>query len=64
MKTNVHLKYLTKFFSEWEIFQTKAVQKIKTHFIFNGFFFFPKIMLFMTQCEKNMVQPDRRQMAI
>jgi hypothetical protein len=30
MKTYVHLWYLAEFFLEWEIFQTKAVEKIKT----------------------------------
>jgi hypothetical protein len=31
--------YLTHFFLEWEMFQTKVVKKIKTHFIFSNFFF-------------------------
>ena len=30
MKAYVHL-YLAEFFLEWEMFQTKVVQKIKTH---------------------------------
>jgi len=39
MKTNIHfLSYLAQFFLEWEMFQTKAVQKIKTHFEFSYFF--------------------------
>jgi hypothetical protein len=34
METYVHLwRYLTKFFLEWEMFQTKTVQKIKTHIV-------------------------------
>jgi hypothetical protein len=31
--------YLTQFFLEWELFQTKVVKKVKTHFIFSNFFF-------------------------
>jgi len=32
MKTNIHfLLYLAHFFLEWEMFQTKAVEEIKTH---------------------------------
>jgi len=34
MKTSTDLlSYLSQFFSEWEIFQTKVVEKIKTHFM-------------------------------
>jgi hypothetical protein len=34
METDVHLwPYLAKFFLEWEMFQTKVVQKIKTHIL-------------------------------
>jgi hypothetical protein len=50
--TYVHLLwYLAKFFSEREIFQTKAVEKIKSH-ILRLMTFFLNIMLFMTRCEK------------
>jgi len=32
MKTDVHFwSYLAQFFLEWEMFQTKVVEKIKTH---------------------------------
>ena len=32
MNTNIHiLSYLAQFFLEWEPFQTKVVEKIKTH---------------------------------
>jgi len=34
----------------------------QTHFIFNNFFFLPKMVLFMRLMWKNMVQPDRPQM--
>jgi hypothetical protein len=37
MKTNAHLwSYLVQFFLEWEMFQTKGSQKIKTHFMLNN----------------------------
>jgi hypothetical protein len=34
MKTDVHL-YLVEFFLEWEMLQTKVVQKIKTHTLYS-----------------------------
>ena len=37
MKTNEHL-HPAHFFLEWEIFHTKVVEKIKTHFGFSNFF--------------------------
>jgi len=34
MNTNIHLlSYLGQFFLELEMFQTKVVEKIKTHFV-------------------------------
>jgi len=39
MKTTRHfLSHLAQFFLQWEIFQTKFVEKMKTHFVFNNFF--------------------------
>ena len=39
MKTNIHfVSYLFQFFLEREMFQTKFVEKIKTHFVFSNFF--------------------------
>ena len=47
MKTNIHLlSYLTEFFLELEMFQTKVVEKIKTH-ILCLIIFLPKIVSFM-----------------
>ena len=41
MKTNIHFwSYLAYFFLEWEMFQAKVVQKIKTHVLFSVTFFF------------------------
>ena len=43
MKTSVHfLSYLAHFCLEWEMFQTKFVEKIKTHILFSAIFFFRK----------------------
>jgi len=37
MKTNIHFwSYLTQFFSELDIFQTKLSEKNETHFMFNN----------------------------
>ena len=39
MKTHVHLWwYVFEFFLEWEMFQTKVVEKIKTHILCSVFF--------------------------
>jgi hypothetical protein len=37
MKTEVRL-YLAEFILEWEMFQAKVVEKIKTHFVSSNFF--------------------------
>ena len=40
METNVHFwAYLALFFLEWEMFQTKVVEKIKTHILCSVIFF-------------------------
>jgi hypothetical protein len=39
MKTYVHLWYLAELFLEWEMFQTKVVEKIKTHILCSIIFF-------------------------
>jgi len=40
MKTIMHFwSYLANFFLEREMFQTKVVEKIKSHLMFNNFFF-------------------------
>jgi len=39
MKPAIHfVSYLIQFILEWEIFQTKVVENIKTRFMFNNFF--------------------------
>jgi len=40
MKTNIHLKYVTQFFLELEMLQTKVVEKIKTQILYSITFFF------------------------
>ena len=55
MKTNIHLwSYLAQFFLEWEMFQTKVVEKIKTHILRSITFFFKRIVPHMTMWWKNM----------
>ena len=40
MKTDIHFwTYLAQFFLEWEMFQTKVVEKIKTHIFYSIQFF-------------------------
>ena len=38
MKTSSYMWHLADVFLEWEIFQTKFVEEIRTHFLFNNFF--------------------------
>jgi len=53
MKPNVHfLSYLAQFFLEREMFQTKVVQKIKTHNLFSILFFPRKTFRFWGNVEK------------
>ena len=41
MKTNIHFwPYLAEFFLEWEMFETKILEKIKTHILCVVTFFF------------------------
>ena len=52
MKTYVHLwHYLSKLFLKWRIFQTKVVQKIKTHILYLMTFFI-KLCLLWENMEK------------
>jgi len=45
------------------MFQTKVVQKIKTHFVFRNFFFFENRVVYEIMW-KNVVERGRPQMAI
>jgi hypothetical protein len=44
------------------MFQTKVVEKIKTHFVFSNFFF--ESLIFCEIMWKNIVDPDRPHMTI
>jgi len=60
VKTSIHfLSYFAQFFLEWEIFETKVLEKIKTHFVFNNFFFFSENHTAYERMWKNTVEPDR-----
>ena len=62
MKTNVHfLSYLTHLFVEWETFQTKVVEKIKTH-ILSSITVFKKSCRFWANVGKNIVEQGRPQL--
>ena len=62
MKTNIHLwSHFAQFFLEWEMFQTKAVERIKTYLLCSVFSP-PKILIFVMW--KNTVEPDRPQITI
>jgi hypothetical protein len=64
MKTCVHLWwYLAEFFLESEMFQTKEVEKIKTHVLFS-MTFFPENRAIYETMWKNMVDLDRPQTTI
>jgi len=48
MKTDIDfLSYLAHLLLELEMFQTKIVEKLETHFVFSNFFFFSKIVRFL-----------------
>jgi len=52
MKTKIHLwSYLAHFFLNWEMFQAKVVEKLKTHILYS-IVFFSKVVPFMRQCVK------------
>jgi hypothetical protein len=50
---------LAEYCLQWEMFQTKLVEYIKTHFIFSNFFF--EIRAIYEKMWKHMVNPERRQ---
>jgi len=65
MKTDGHLwKYLAQSLLEWEMFQTKVVQKIKTHTLWSIFFFPQKNRAVYEIMWKNIAQRGRPQMTI
>ena len=53
MKTDVHFaSYLAQFFLEWEMFQTKVVEKIKTRILCSVIFLFGKSYRLWENVEK------------
>jgi len=64
MKASRHSwSYLTHFFLQWEVFQTKVLEKIKTH-ILCSVLFFPENRAVYEVMWKNIVEPCRPQMSI
>jgi hypothetical protein len=63
MKTDKRLwSYLAQFFLEWEMFQTKVVEKMKTHLVFSNFFFENRAVYEIMW--ENIVELGRPQMTI
>jgi hypothetical protein len=63
MRINIPFwSYLAQFFLEWELFQTRVVEEIKTHFMFCNFFFFENRAVFEIMWKN--VERDRPQMTI
>jgi hypothetical protein len=63
MTTKIHyLSYLAQFFLQWELCQTEVVEKIKTHFTFNNFFFENRAVY--ERMWKNIVERGRPQTTI
>ena len=64
MNTNIHLwLYLADIILDWEIFQTKVVEKIKT-LIFCSVTFSPENPAMYETVWKNMQEPDRPQITL
>ena len=63
MKTNIRFwSQLARFFLEWDMFETKCVEKIKTH-ILCSIAFSQKLCLLGDNVQ-NIVEPGRSQLAI
>jgi hypothetical protein len=61
MKTDKHFwSHLVQFVLEWELFQTKVAEKIKTHILCSVTF--PENRAVYEKMWKNTVEPDRPQM--
>jgi hypothetical protein len=63
-KTYAHLwQELAEFFLQWEMLQTKVVEEIKTHFMYNNFPHPPKSYVLRDNVE-NMMEPNSTHMAM
>ena len=60
--TSTFMIQLAEFFLEWEIFQIKIVEKIKSHILYSVIFF-RKSAIYKTMW-KNMLHPDTQPMTI
>ena len=64
METNKHFwSHLAQFFLGWEMFQTKVVEKIKTHILFWVFFFVCNHAVYGVMWI-SIVEPNRPQMTV
>ena len=63
MRTHAHLLHLAEIFFKREIFQSRAVNKMKTHVLCRLTFIFENRAVYEIMW-KNMVQPDKPQMTI
>jgi len=60
METDIQFwSYLAQFFLEWEMFQTKVVQKIKTHILCSVTFFSKNLAVYQIMWKKNIVERGR-----
>jgi hypothetical protein len=63
MKTCSHLgQYLAEFFLEWEMFQIRVTEKIKTHILYSVTFSENRAVYEIMS--KNVVEPERSQTTI
>jgi len=56
--------YLAQFFLEWKMFQTKVIEKIKTHIVYSIYIYIYFNCTFYEIMLKNIVESDRPQMTI
>jgi len=63
MKTDMHFwSYLAEFYLEWEMFQAKVEEKVKTDILFINIF--PRKLCLLRDNGKSIVEPDRPQMKV
>jgi hypothetical protein len=55
-------QYRAEFLLEWEIFHTKGVEKLKTHFVFYNFF--PESRAVYEIISKNVMEPETPQITM
>ena len=64
MMVTIHfLSYLAHFFLEWEMFQTKVAEKIKTHILCSIYIYFLNLVVYEVMW-KNIVEPGRPQITV